>query len=47
MLGEENYLGAIILYAVVGALSLAGMVVYRGILKRRERKKSKGQREVE
>ena len=39
MLGEENYLGAIILYAIVGVLSLAGMAVYRSILKRRERKK--------
>lgn len=39
MLGEENYLGAIILYAIVGVLSLAGMAVYRSILKRRARKK--------
>lgn len=41
MLGEENYTAAIILYAVTGGLSLAGMVIYKSILKRREQKKNR------
>lgn len=38
LLGEGNYVGAIWLYGITGALSLLGMVVYNFILRRKQRK---------
>ena len=37
MLGNENYLGAALLYAITGALSIGGMLIYRHYLRRKNR----------
>ena len=36
LLGEGHYLGAILLYGITGMVSLAGLAVYRAILRRRQ-----------
>ena len=36
LLGEERYLGAVILYGITGLLSLLGMVGYQRYLKKKE-----------
>ena len=36
LLGEEKYIGAVILYGVTGAVSLIGLLVYNKIIKKRE-----------
>ncbi len=41
LLGEENYIGAIILYAVTGILSLAGFIAYNKIVKNKNNSDSK------
>lgn len=38
LLGEEHYWGAILLYAITGAVSLAGMLIYRVVINRRTKK---------
>lgn len=38
MLGEGKYLGAILLYGITAAVSIAGMLIYRKILKRKNAK---------
>lgn len=38
MLGEENYLGAILLYGITGLVSVLGMFLYRKILRRKNSK---------
>ncbi|MBQ4082201.1 MAG: TVP38/TMEM64 family protein [Clostridia bacterium] len=38
LLGTEQYWGAVILYAVTGAVSLTGLLIYRSILRRRSKK---------
>lgn len=38
IIGQENYLSAIILFAVTGLVSLVGMAVYTQIVKRHEKK---------
>ncbi len=38
IIGQENYLSAIILFAVTGLVSLGGMAVYTQIVKRHEKK---------
>ena len=39
LLGEGEYMGAILLYAITGVLSLAGLIVYNSIIKKRNSKK--------
>ncbi len=41
LLGEENYVGAVLLYAVTGLCSLLGLVLYNRIINRRREKKNK------
>ena len=41
LLGEGNYIGAVILYGITGAVSLLGMIGYRMWVKRHESKKQK------
>ena len=38
LLGDENYMGAIWLYAITGAVSLAGLLTYNAIIKRKQEK---------
>ena len=38
LLGTEQYWGAVILYAVTGAVSMMGLIIYRSILRRRSKK---------
>ena len=38
LLGTEQYWGAVILYAVTGAVSMTGLLIYRSILRRRLKK---------
>ena len=38
MLGEENYVAAVWLYGITLAVSLGGMVLYQGILRKRQKK---------
>jgi len=38
MLGEENYLGAILLYGITGLVTVLGMFLYRKILRRKNSK---------
>lgn len=35
LLGEERYIGAILLYSITGAVSLCGLLIYNRMLKRR------------
>ena len=37
LLGEGNYWGAVILYAITGGLSVLGLWLYRVILRRRQK----------
>jgi len=37
MLGEGDYWGALILYGITGGVSLAGLLVYRAIMRRKEK----------
>jgi uncharacterized membrane protein YdjX (TVP38/TMEM64 family) len=37
LLGEGNYWGAVILYAIIGGLSVLGLWLYRVILRRRQK----------
>lgn len=39
LLGEKQYLGALILYAITGAVSIAGLFLYNRILNRKKKKK--------
>lgn len=41
LLSEKDYVSAIVLFAVTGAVSLLGMVLYDFILKRKDKKKDK------
>lgn len=41
LLGQERYIGAVILYGITGLLSLLGMVGYNILLKKRQQKKDK------
>lgn len=41
LLGEGNYLGAILLYGITGAVSLLGLWLYHRILSRRQKKDNK------
>lgn len=36
MLGNENYWGAVLLYGITGLISLLGMLIYRGFLRRKQ-----------
>lgn len=38
LLGEGKYWGALILYGITGAVSLAGLLLYRAILRRKEKR---------
>ena len=38
MLGNENYWGAVLLYGVTGAVSIAGLLCYNAIVRRRQQK---------
>ena len=38
LLGDENYMGAIWLYAITGAVSLASLLTYNAIIKRKQEK---------
>jgi len=38
LLGEEDYVGAILLYAIVGAVSVVGLLIYNALVKRRSEK---------
>lgn len=37
MLGRENYLGAALLYGITGIVSICGILIYNGIIKKREK----------
>jgi len=38
MLGNENYWGAVLLYGITGAVSIAGLLCYNAIIRRRQQK---------
>lgn len=40
MLGEGNYLSAIILYGITGAVSIVGLIIYNSIISKRNGKKT-------
>ena len=42
LLGEGDYIGAILLYGITGAMSLAGLLIYNAIVRKKQAEENKG-----